>query len=435
MRTLLRLIPVAIILTIASSAYALSPVACTMDAKLCPDGKTYVGRDGLNNCEWEKCPGEEQQCAPYVCMNGKTHPRCSDDGHVINYVAAPCHMDGGEVSELFNDVPDDHLNAEAIAYVKAQRIISGYSDGTYRPDDLINRAEFTKILVQAQAEASAIQACYDEVEPAHWSFSERMHSEWYAPFVCYAKKFGLIDGYPDGSFRPAANINFAEAAKILAKAFGLEARTTILACDGECPWYRSYVLMLEMQSAIPTSITGFNQNITRGEMAEMIWRLKTGNNDIDSGTYDGMGYAEFRDDAYGVRFLYPAELPYPALAYDEFRSDGGIPYQSASSRVMVRAAYYGGLYVEGYNWVNVQKEAAKVFTDLASNELVEIVSDEEIEGGGRMVVYEQGGMCGNVEAFVVSYGRAFHLASTCGADGPKSRKEFEVLAKSFQVVD
>lgn len=32
-------------------------VACTMEAKMCPDGKTYVGRQG-SNCEFAKCPGE-----------------------------------------------------------------------------------------------------------------------------------------------------------------------------------------------------------------------------------------------------------------------------------------------------------------------------------------------------------------------------------------
>ncbi len=29
---------------------------CTQDAKLCPDGKTYVGRDPDNNCQFKPCP-------------------------------------------------------------------------------------------------------------------------------------------------------------------------------------------------------------------------------------------------------------------------------------------------------------------------------------------------------------------------------------------
>lgn len=33
-------------------------MACTMDAKQCPDG-SYVGRDSANNCRFKACPGEQ----------------------------------------------------------------------------------------------------------------------------------------------------------------------------------------------------------------------------------------------------------------------------------------------------------------------------------------------------------------------------------------
>jgi hypothetical protein len=34
-------------------------IACTQDAKICPDG-TGVGRDPTNNCEFKPCPNEKQ---------------------------------------------------------------------------------------------------------------------------------------------------------------------------------------------------------------------------------------------------------------------------------------------------------------------------------------------------------------------------------------
>lgn len=37
--------------------------------------------------------------------------------------------------------------ASAVQYVKDQGIVQGYSDGTYRPKNAINRAEFTKIII------------------------------------------------------------------------------------------------------------------------------------------------------------------------------------------------------------------------------------------------------------------------------------------------
>ncbi|MEK7563157.1 MAG: S-layer homology domain-containing protein, partial [Patescibacteria group bacterium] len=50
----------------------------------------------------------------------------------------------------FSDVSSTHPNAEAIAYVKAEGIVSGYPDGTYRPNQTINRAEFVKFVTGTQ---------------------------------------------------------------------------------------------------------------------------------------------------------------------------------------------------------------------------------------------------------------------------------------------
>ena len=290
------------------------PQACTKELKICPDG-TGVGRTGPN-WSFAPCPGEEEpNCAPYVCANGTTHPRCSEDGHVINYFAAPCHMDGGEVTACsedecgeprmampnwtcpddsvggpvceraadgacgwvvrdcpndpgFSDVPTGHENADGIFYVKSHGLVQGYADGTYKPDATINRAEFVKILMGAFEDDDRM--C--KIAP----FADVDQTAWYATFAHAARCNGVVEGYADGTFRPANTINFAEAAKIIAKAFKLEAVMTVPACEGECPWYRDYVMMLEMKGAIPMSITRFEQQITRGEMAEMIYRLRMG---------------------------------------------------------------------------------------------------------------------------------------------------------------
>ncbi len=346
MRTLIRFVPAIIVLSWSVPAYA--QTACTMDAKLCPDGHTYVGRDGNNNCEWEKCPdpNELSACRPYVCADGTTHPSCSEDGHVINYFAAPCLTHGGDANACteeqcgpqkmkiknwtcpdgslagpicgqgddgacgwsvrdcpndskFTDVPTDHPNSDAIFYVKSHGIVEGYADGTYKPDATINRAEFTKILVGSFPNDGPV--C--KIAP----FTDVDQTAWYAASAHTARCHGLVDGYPDGSFRPANPLNFAEAAKILAKAFQLEAVTTVPACEtGDCPWYRGYVLMLEAKGAIPTSIASFDQKITRGEMAEMIYRLKMGG-DKPSKTYEEL-VAPSKDTTFNVYFYTQNEL-------------------------------------------------------------------------------------------------------------------------------
>lgn len=43
----------------AKPAPPVGGVACTEEAKLCPDGKTSVGRNAANNCAFDPCPGEK----------------------------------------------------------------------------------------------------------------------------------------------------------------------------------------------------------------------------------------------------------------------------------------------------------------------------------------------------------------------------------------
>lgn len=249
--------------------------ACTKELKICPDG-TGVGRTGPN-CAFEACPGEEPSCAPYVCANGKTHPSCSEDGHVINYFAEPCHMDGGPAGNSFSDVPATHADAETIAYVKSEGIVEGYADGTFKPDATINRAEFVKILMGAFEDDGRM--C--KIAP----FSDVDQTAWYATYAHRARCQGVVDGYPDGTFRPASNINVAEAAKIMADVFFGPEEMEFEVAHPE-PWYAEAVFQLTSNHYVPVSVRTPAQLLTRGEMAEMIYRWKTDTFDKPSPTYE-----------------------------------------------------------------------------------------------------------------------------------------------------
>lgn len=167
------------------------------------------------------------------------------------------------VQAAFGDVSSSHPNYESINYVQAKGIVQGYSDGTYQPDSPINRAELTKIIMATNLEAENITNC----PVGTIGLSDVAINAWFAPFVCAAKQRNVIKGYPDGTFKPAQNVTFVEAAKIISLGFGQN-----LAEDTQL-WYRPYVNYLSEQKAIPDSINDVAKNITRGEMAEMIYRL------------------------------------------------------------------------------------------------------------------------------------------------------------------
>ena len=142
-------------------------------------------------------------------------------------------------------------------------------DFKFEPNKLINRAEFTKIVLLAKYLDTEIDNSTLEV-----SFSDVFTSDWFSKYIYFAathpedstKK--IIKGYDDGTFKPAQNINFAEASKIIVN--------TLL--DGipqkdETPWYKTYTNILikstKLQSFFTTNFE-YHKNVTRGEMAFLI---------------------------------------------------------------------------------------------------------------------------------------------------------------------
>lgn len=184
----------------------------------------------------------------------------------------------------FTDVPSGSPYYEGVEYLRTHNVLKGYLDGTFKPTTRINRAEFVKFVVNplimdTNNMSDCLNANIGESTQTVF-FSDVAKDSWYAPEVCFAKIKALIDGYPDGTYRPAANINFVEAAKIINNVFalGIEEEDT-----GEF-WYRPYVQRLSDLHAIPTSIKRFDQILTRGEMSEMVYRLKADREDKASTT-------------------------------------------------------------------------------------------------------------------------------------------------------
>jgi hypothetical protein len=171
----------------------------------------------------------------------------------------------------YTDIDFSHPYATAIDYITAEGIVKGYDDGTYKPDAAINRAEFTKILVEAKYGS-------DPSEFADNCFNDVASDVWFSSYVCYAKNEGILSGYPNGSFGPANNINLAEASKILVNVFELEKIQKPIGTA----WYSQYSETLGALKYIPPSFEYIDDKVTRGEMAEMIWRIMAKKSDLSS---------------------------------------------------------------------------------------------------------------------------------------------------------
>lgn len=153
----------------------------------------------------------------------------------------------------FPDVPG-HPYEDAINYVESNGIVEGYPDGTYKPDDLINRAEFTKIVVGAVFGPNQTgDHCFPDVT-----------DQWFASFVCTAQAKGIIEGYPDGNFQPENNVNYAEALKIVLNTYGAP-----VGPDYD-EWFQKYVDFAAGNGLSYAGGKNPGDMLTRGEMAELI---------------------------------------------------------------------------------------------------------------------------------------------------------------------
>lgn len=170
------------------------------------------------------------------------------------------------VFAAFNDVPDSHPHKAAIDFVQNEGIVKGYQDGTFKPEQRINRAEFTKILIESLFTQEDLQLCLGKKPNL---YTDVTVTDWFAGPVCIATDYLIINGYTDGSFKPEAFINHAEASKIIVTTYDLPEANI----SSEQQWYEAYTQVLDSMQITPESIQKPTQAITRGEMAEMIYRI------------------------------------------------------------------------------------------------------------------------------------------------------------------
>jgi plastocyanin len=203
---------------------------------------------------------------------------------------------------IFTDVKTDNEYAPSVLFLKRNGYVNGYDDGTYKPEQTINRAEFTKIVMH-DSKSDKLYNCdgkFFKDVPAPGTQEEA----WYTNYICKAFSEGIIMGYPDNTFRPDQKITFAEAAKIIIKVKEL---STEGATD---PWYKEFTDYFQKNNITPNTIKSQNKEITRGDMALLIRSVTDplfyGNDlasDIDPTFYDDPAAISIQDMAFAPTTL------------------------------------------------------------------------------------------------------------------------------------
>lgn len=159
---------------------------------------------------------------------------------------------------IFKDVDESHPYAEAIAWAKDTGTVGGYPDGTFQPDRTVNRVEFLKIVL----ENIGIDKSFTSA-----GFPDLATGAWYLPYVANGKALLVVDGYPDGTFKPERTVVVAEALKMAYKALGI--RT---ASGDSDPWYAKYYGHASANSIMYEALSP-GAEMKRKDVVWIVWKL------------------------------------------------------------------------------------------------------------------------------------------------------------------
>lgn len=141
----------------------------------------------------------------------------------------------------------------AIGRLGGLGVVTGYASGDFKPDQNITRAEFAAVAVRLLGMDAAANAAKGATK-----FKDVSSSHWGAGYVNLAVGNGVIKGYPDGTFKPEANVTYAEAFAMLVRVLGYEGVVT-----GN--WPTNYIGKASQLGVLDDIIANdFNAAATRG---------------------------------------------------------------------------------------------------------------------------------------------------------------------------
>src|SRR6056297_393639 len=179
----------------------------------------------------------------------------------------------GALDPVYADTNSDTANHWAknrIEKFADEGILSGYSDGTFKPDASMTRAEFASVVNKTFG--------FNQTGGAG-AYSDVSESDWYYGHAMKASAAGFMSGYPDGTFRPENRISRQEVAAVLVKLLQMKQsqnQTRIEDC-GDFPamadWSRGYietVMNKGFMGGYPDGTFGPLRDITRAEAVTLL---------------------------------------------------------------------------------------------------------------------------------------------------------------------
>ncbi len=163
---------------------------------------------------------------------------------------------------LMTVLPSGVLADDRIPLLASLGIFEGYEDGSYRLENNLTRAEFTKVAVAASRHRKEVSAAL-AISP----FADVPHTLWSAPYIHTAVQNGYVVGYLDSTFRPDETITFAEATAVLLRLLGYQN------ADFGAAWPKGHMEIARDLSLTDGVTVSYDAPVTRGDIVTLLYNL------------------------------------------------------------------------------------------------------------------------------------------------------------------
>ena len=160
----------------------------------------------------------------------------------------------------YTDVAEDSAYYEAVETLNKLDIVTGYEDGTFKPEGGVTRAEMAALIARIQGYGETAKGA------ANTGFTDVPASHWASGYIANAAGMGIINGYGDGTFGPEDPVKYEQAVKMIMATLGY---TPFAEKNGGYPTgYLAAAQRYDVSLAVANAAVGTDAN--RGTIAQLL---------------------------------------------------------------------------------------------------------------------------------------------------------------------
>lgn len=178
--------------------------------------------------------------------------------------------------QIYSDMNSEHWAFDSVDMLKSKKVVSGYPDGSFRPEQKITRAEFLKIIINAFTLVPGVEET--------GSFIDVGEEDWYKYYVDIASSNGIVKGDQEGKFMPDEKITRQDMSVILWRVLGSPPAETQSGFEdiGDVSDYAKeaveYLCAKGYLNGYPDNTVRGKNNSSRAEVCSIISKILKGEN-------------------------------------------------------------------------------------------------------------------------------------------------------------